>query len=131
MKRSYRNLFVWQASVDLAVRVMSFADRLIEQRRFALADQMVRAALSIPGNIAEGQGRLTTRDRRHFLSQARGSLYELETHLEIATRARLLDQPAPLHELTAKIGSGLSRMIDTLSDQPRTPGVRDSEPQRL
>ncbi|HEX3108533.1 MAG TPA: four helix bundle protein, partial [Thermoanaerobaculia bacterium] len=84
--RSFRDLFVWSAAVELAVRVSGIADELVERRRFALADQLQRAANSVPSNIAEGHGRLTPRDWRHFLSIARGSLYEVEAQLEILAR---------------------------------------------
>ena len=56
MKKSFRHLFVWVASVELAVRMIALADRLIARKRYALADQLVRAACSVPNNIAEGQG---------------------------------------------------------------------------
>ena len=112
MKGSYRDLFVWNASVDLAVSVIRFSDELIAERRFAIADQLVRAALSVPSNIAEGAGRLTTRDRRHFLSQARGSLFELDTQMEVVTRADLLPTIPDFHDVIARVGAGLSRMID-------------------
>jgi four helix bundle protein len=118
MKQSFRRLFVWEASVDLAVRMIALADRLIEQRRYALADQLVRAACSVPNNIAEGQGRSTTRDRRHFLVQARGSLYELETQLEILTRANLSTDAATVEKQIAQVGCGLTRMIDRLAPLP-------------
>ena len=114
MKKSYRSLFVWQKSVDLAVQMIALSDRLIARRRFALADQLVRAACSVPNNIAEGQGRLTTRDRRHFLVQARGSLYELETQLEILQRARLAKDVTGVHNTIAMVEAGLSRMIVAL-----------------
>ena len=114
-KNSYRRLFVWEASVDLAVRMIDLADRLVEQRRFALADQLVRAACSVPNNIAEGQGRSTDRDRRHFLVQARGSLYELETQLEILTRAKLVEDISGFRNTIAPIESGLTKMIDRMT----------------
>jgi four helix bundle protein len=75
----------------------------------------VRAACSVPNNIAEGQGRSTTRDRRHFLVQARGSLYELETQLEILARARICEIPN-VERPIAQVQSGLTRMIDRLAD---------------
>ena len=112
MKNSFRQLFVWQASVDLAVRMIALSDRLVARRRFAIADQLVRAALSVPSNIAEGEGRRGERDRRHYLVQARGSLYELETQLEIIIRARLAKDVSGSRDLIATIGAGLTRMIE-------------------
>lgn len=106
---------MWEASVDLAVRVIALSDRFIARRRFAIADQLVRAAISVPSNIAEGQGRSTTRDRRHYLVQARGSLYELETQLEIVTRAKLAKDVSGVRTLTAQISTGLTKMIDALT----------------
>ena len=119
MKNSFRELFVWQQSVELACRIIVLADRLIARKRFAIADQLVRAAISIPSNIAEGEGRSTDRDRRHFLVQARGSAYELETQLEIITRARLAKAveegfpflPSGVSTLIAHISAGLTKMI--------------------
>jgi len=116
MKNSIRGLFVWEASVDLAVRMIALADRLVERKRFAIADQLVRASLSVPSNIAEGQGRSTTRDRRHYLVQARGSLYELETQLEVITRARLAKDVSGVRTLIARIGKGLTKMINSLTE---------------
>lgn len=112
MKNSYRNLYVWKASVELAVRMVRFGDRLVAKRRFVIADQLVRAALSVASNIAEGEGRSTPRDRRHYLVQARGSLYELETQLEIIIQARLAKDTSGVHDLIAQISAGLARMID-------------------
>lgn len=73
---------------------------------------------SVPNNIAEGQGRASTRDRRHFLVQARGSLYEVETQLEILTRTRIARDTTDVRGLIAKIEYGLTRMIDHLRDGP-------------
>ena len=114
-KNSIRGLYVWEASVDLAVRMIALGDRLIERKRFAIANQLVRSAFSIPSNIAEGQGRATDRDRRHYLVQARGSLYELETQLEVITRAGLATDVSGVRTVIAKIGKGLTKMIDHLS----------------
>jgi len=76
------------------------------------ADQIVRSALSVPSNIAEGNGRFTYRDRRHYLVQARGSLYELETQLEVLVRAKIATDVTGVRTLIAKIGKGLSKMIN-------------------
>jgi four helix bundle protein len=120
MANSFRRLFVWEASIELAVRIIHLADRLIARKRFAIADQIVRAALSVPSNIAEGQGRSSTRDRRHFLVQARGSLYELETQLEILARARLARDTSGVMDAIKQISCGLTRMIDRLGQSPST-----------
>jgi four helix bundle protein len=122
MKNSIRQLFVWEASVDLAVRMVEVADRLIAKRRFAVADQIVRSSFSVPSNIAEGQGRSTTPDRRHFLVQARGSLYELETQLEIITRAGLEELDPIVRSLIARIGIGITRMITRYPSEAGRPG---------
>ena len=120
MPNSFKRLFVWEASIDLAVRIIALSDRLVLKRRYAIADQLVRSAFSVPSNIAEGQGRLTTRDRRHFFVQARGSLYELETQLEVLRRARLAKDVSGVHALIRQISSGLTRIIDRLGDSPST-----------
>jgi four helix bundle protein len=118
MKNSFRDLYVWQASVALSVRMIALADVLVARRRYAIADQLVRSSFSVPSNIAEGQGRSTSRDRRHYLVQARGSLCELETQLEILTRANLAKDVTDVRKLIAQIGSGLNKMIDHLAPTP-------------
>ncbi|HVE71495.1 MAG TPA: four helix bundle protein [Thermoanaerobaculia bacterium] len=117
MKNSFRALYVWEASVDLAVRMIALGDRLVARKRFAIADQLVRAAISVPSNIAEGQGRSSVRDRRHYLVQARGSLYELETHLEIITRAKLAKDTSGVRPLIGQISAGLSRLIQRYDER--------------
>jgi four helix bundle protein len=112
MKNSFRTLFVWTASVELAVRMVHLSNRLMARRRFAIADQLVRAALSVPSNIAEGEGRSSKRDRRHYLVQARGSLYELETQLEVIMRAKLAKDTSGVEKLIAQISTGLTHMIE-------------------
>jgi four helix bundle protein len=116
MKKSFRDLFVWRSSVEVAVRIAAIADVLCVRRRFALADQMQRSSVSVASNIAEGHGRLTPRERRHYLGQARGSAYELETQIEIAAQIVPLapDEIAAIRLLNAKITCGLTKMIDQL-----------------
>ena len=83
---SYKDLIVWQKSMDLTVEVYHLAKFLPKEETYALSDQMRRSAVSIPSNIAEGQGRNSTRDFVRFLSIARGSQTELETQLLICER---------------------------------------------
>jgi four helix bundle protein len=81
--RTYRDLKVWRMGIDLTRQVYSFTAELPTDERFGLVQQMCRAAVSIPSNIAEGHARGATRDFARFIAMARGSLAELETQLEI------------------------------------------------
>jgi len=82
-------LDVYRLAVDLADALLELSDRLPWRSR-ALVDQLARAALSIPANIAESNGRHSSRDRQHFLRIARGSLFECIPLLEIARRRNLM-----------------------------------------
>ena len=85
-RASFENLIAWQKGMDLAERIYRLTSDFPRDERFGLTAQLRSAAASIPSNIAEGQGRLTTRDFRHFLAQARGSEYEVETQIMLAER---------------------------------------------
>lgn len=141
-KKSYRNLYIWHASVDVAARVLELTDKF-PYRRLALSDQMQRAATSVPSNIAEGQGRLTAREERYFLGVARGSLHELDTQLEIAVRAGLVsaEKREELMGTARQVGAGINTLIrklnlsitlslyhsnDRLLKRPRTNRDKDS-----
>ena len=84
--RHYSELIAWQKAMDLVVVVYRLSDPFPKAEAFGLTSQMRRAAVSIPSNIAEGQGRSTTKDFVHFLHIARGSLQELETQVILAVR---------------------------------------------
>jgi four helix bundle protein len=90
---SFRDLIAWQKAMDLAVEVYQLTGTLPEAERFGLQSQMRRAAVSIPSNIAEGNGRLTTKDWQRFLGQARGSANELETQILLSGRLRFVEEP--------------------------------------
>jgi four helix bundle protein len=81
---SYKDLVVWQKSIEFAIKVIDIAENLGQSRRhFRLIEQLEAAVTSIPMNIAEGKGRISTKEYMHFLMIARGSLYEMMTLLEI------------------------------------------------
>jgi four helix bundle protein len=82
--KNYRDLIVWQKAMELVMLVYRSTKSLPKEEVYGLMSQMRRAAVSIPSNIAEGQGRNTKRDFRNFLSIAMGSLRELETQILIA-----------------------------------------------
>lgn len=84
MGQSYKDLVVWRRSVALVRAVYKVTMSFPREEMFGLTSQMRRSAVSIPSNIAEGQGRLTAGEFRQFLSQARGSLMELETQMMIS-----------------------------------------------
>ncbi len=82
--RNFRRLDVWQRAHHLALDIHRTADGLSGRHRFGLGDQITRAAMSIPANIAEGAGRESVREFRRFLTIALGSAAELESHLLLA-----------------------------------------------
>ena len=86
MVKSYRDLRVWQASMDLVTRVYAVTRGFPKHEVYALCSQMQRAAVSIPSNIAEGHEREHIKEYLHHLSMAQASLTELETQLEISLR---------------------------------------------
>ncbi|MGA2726760.1 MAG: four helix bundle protein [Terracidiphilus sp.] len=87
--QSFRDLLVWQKSMDLTTSIYRITQSFPREEIFGLTSQLRRSAISIPSNIAEGQGRLNTREFRQFLGVARGSNCELQTQLEIARRLGL------------------------------------------
>jgi four helix bundle protein len=82
--RSFRDLVVWQRSIQLATSVYRLTGMFPKEEMYGLTSQIRRSAVSVPSNIAEGQGRLSTGEFRQFLGIARGSNFELQTQLEIA-----------------------------------------------
>ena len=88
--RSYKDLDSWKHAVELAAIVDGLSDRLIRARRYAMADQIGRAALSVSSNVAEGNGRHHRAEYAHHVSMSRGSLYEVESILLVAIRTKRL-----------------------------------------
>jgi len=112
--KSYRDLIVWQKAMDFAVHVYAVLGTFPAEERFGLCDQLRRAVVSIPSNIAEGRGRDTTKDYSHFLTLARGSLNEVATQLELATRLGYLKPGIGLYEESEEIRKMLNAMIRRL-----------------
>jgi four helix bundle protein len=84
--RGYRELIAWQKAMDLAPQVYRLVRKLPREELYGLSDQIRRAVVSVPANIAEGQARRQPTEFAHFLSIARGSLAELDTLLLLAQR---------------------------------------------
>jgi four helix bundle protein len=88
--QSYKDLLVWQKSIALCTQVYKICETFPKSELYGLADQMKRAAVSVPSNIAEGQGRQHRKEFLHFISVANGSLAELDTQRIIAENLRLI-----------------------------------------
>lgn len=112
--KSFRELDVWNKAMELTDRVYDLVGKFPKEERYALGDQLRRAVVSIPSNIAEGFGRDTHKDFAHFLAQARGSLYEVDTQIEIAVRRSYILKDTSLSRLmndVAKMLASLSRHL--------------------
>jgi four helix bundle protein len=110
--KGYRDLVVWQKVMELVTDVYQVTSDFPKHELYGLTGQIRRAAVSVPGNLDEGHGRTSRREFHRFISQARGSLVEVETRLEIARNLSSLTTPAA-SELLAKAGR-VGRMLNGL-----------------
>ena len=90
MEKPRKNLDVWKMAMDLVTDIYKITDAFPSREAYALTDQLRRASISIPSNIAEGAARQTKKEFINFLHIAQGSLSELDTQLEIAKRLAYL-----------------------------------------
>ncbi len=118
---NYRDLAVWSKSMDVAKRVYALAEMMPKKEEYRLTGQMLRAAVSVPANIAEGRTRATRKDFAHFISIARGSAAELETLLILAMDVAFLssDKAAPVLADVEEVG----RMLNALHAKLRAPNT--------
>jgi len=107
----FEKLVVWQKAMDLVQLVYDQVERFPPREKYALTDQLRRAAVSVPSNVAEGNGRAGNRDYAHFLSIARGSLYETLTQLETAKRQRYISEYDSIRTLSDEISRMLTSML--------------------
>ena len=114
--KTYRDLFVWQKGIILVNEVYELVNLFPQYEQFALSSQLRRAAVSVPSNIAEGQGRQTNKDFINFLYIANGSLYEIETQLIIAIHQQYITakQAEPVLQECKEIGRMLNKLIESL-----------------
>ncbi len=115
--RTFRDLRVWQAGMDLVVGVYELTRMLPKSETYGLSSQLQRAAVSVPANIAEGHARRNLREYLNYLSIARGSLAEVQTYLELVPRLAYAshEQIQPLFELSASVNRQLVALRDSLS----------------
>lgn len=114
--KGYQSLAVWQKAMELAREIYVLTEKFPQKEQFGLCDQMKRAAISIPSNIAEGYRRGSKKDYAHFISIAHGSLSELETQLLLAQSVYSRFAYNKALELSEEIGRMLYGLGKTLRD---------------
>ncbi|MBX3070583.1 MAG: four helix bundle protein [Thermomicrobiales bacterium] len=117
-KRGYRDLVAWQKAMDLVRTVYFLSDTWPQREQFGLTQQVRRAVVSVPANIAEGNGRTGSREFRHHLSVAHGSLCEVETLLFVAHDQGYLDLEKREHvlEQSEEVGRLVRGLMRSLSE---------------
>ena|SRR5687768_11096162 len=113
--KSFMDLEVWRLAHETVLAVYPAARAFPDDERYALSQQMRRAAMSIPANIAEGYGRRTEANRRQFYGISRGSVEELRYYLILARDLGYLKDPTSLMKSLDRVGAMLYRMIYRLS----------------
>jgi four helix bundle protein len=119
MAQHFKDLIAWRKAMDLVNAVYDSTDGFPKRETYSLTDQIRRAAVSIPSNIAEGQAHFSNREFLHFLRHARGSLAELETQLLIGQRRKYLSDADTerLVEQADELGRILSGLINSLKER--------------
>ena len=112
---NFRNLLIWQKSMVLVTKIYTVTNNFPKEEVFGLTSQIKRSAISIPSNIAEGLGRESSQELLRFLNISIGSLFELQTQLEIAKNIIYLDEETfnNLYEDTRE----LERMIVSFTNK--------------
>lgn len=120
LERGYADLKVWSKAMDLAVMVYELGRLMPREERYGMTSQLLRAAASVPANLAEGYQRSTRKDFANFVSIARGSLAETETFLLLASRARLLtdESVSPALAVADELSRMLTRLRQSLASAP-------------
>jgi four helix bundle protein len=121
MGKSYRDLVAWQKAIELVTFVYRLTAGFPKEELYGLTSQLRRAAVSIPSNIAEGQGRKSNAEFRHFLHNAAGSLMEVETQVTIARVLGYLSaqDETELLQRTAELGRIINGLVNAIDNNSR------------
>lgn len=113
---TYRDLDVWKESMNLCELVYELTNKFPEKELYGLTSQLRRASVSIPSNIAEGQGRRGSKELLHHLSIAKGSLCEMETQIILSVRFHFMSKPDGelIWEKAQEVGRLLNGLIRSL-----------------
>ncbi len=127
--RTYRDLVVWQKAMALVTEVYRLSRQFPKEEVYGLMAQMRRGAVSIPSNVAEGYGRNSTPDYVRFLRMAAGSLYELQTQMEVAVNLEYVraEVVSSLYEHADEISRMLGGLIGRLDGNAARRSVRTNE----
>jgi len=115
--QSYRDLIAWQKGIDLVTETYRLTQQFPREELYGLSNQLRRAAVSVPSNIAEGEARFSPREFHHFLATARGSLVEIETQIIIAEKLKYFEPEIcqSMLERTAELGRILNGLIASIN----------------
>ena len=119
--RNFKELKIWQKGFQIAINSFRITESFPSQEKYGLASQINKAGVSIPSNIAEGMGRNYKKDTIQFVHIARGSMYELETLLNIAVMVDIISEEEfavfpPLIDELLKMMNGLIKSLEQRSD---------------
>ncbi len=119
--QSYRELVAWQKSMKFVAEAYRLTTKFPTHELYGLVSQLRRSAISIPSNIAEGQGRRSTGEFRHFLGIARGSLLEVETQILLAAELGYVEaaESESLLRKSAEVGRILNGLMNALEGDHR------------
>jgi four helix bundle protein len=119
MVQSFRDLQVWQRSIQLSVSIYRMTKSFPREEIYGMTSQMRRSAVSVASNIAEGNGRMSTGEYRQFLGIARGSNFELQTQLEIARALGFCDSKMieEAEGLSFEVGKMISGVLNALKER--------------
>jgi four helix bundle protein len=117
MASTFRDLRVWQEAMELTVQVYKSTGTFPRSETYGLAQQMQRAAVSVPSNIAEGKGHRSNKEFVHFLLHARGSLWELQTQILLSEQLTYIskEQGSRLLTIAENVSRALNGLITSMS----------------
>ena len=116
--KSYRDLIVWQKSMDVVTLIYKLVKQFPDDEKFGLISQIKRSSVSVPSNIAEGYGRNYSKDYIRFLNIARGSLYEMQTQLQVALNLDFIvdEDLNEINSLSVEVEKMLNSLINKLAN---------------
>ena len=116
--KGYRDLIVWQKSMDVITLIYELVKQFPDDEKFGLTSQIKRSSVSVPSNIAEGYGRNYTKDYIRFLNIARGSLYEMQTQLQVALNLGFIAEEDlnKINSLSVEVEKMLNSLINKLAN---------------